>query len=278
MSVLEIPEYAYHADQIDPDRPSLSRSIIQTMVQKSPAHAKAAHPKLNPLWSREDKTAFDIGTVCHQLLLDGAAGVQVIGFDSWRTKAAKDARDDARAHGLVPLLDHEWEQVNVMMTAVRPQVEGLFDGGDTELTLAWDEHGVLLRARLDWISDDRRMVRDFKTSSNAEPFKFSRGSFFDYGYDLQDCLYRRGVRACFGVDADYELVVAEKDAPFEVIVFDSAPDARALADAKIDWALATWKTCLETGEWPGYPTRTHSVTLPPWAEDQWWARFQGVAA
>lgn len=278
MSVLEIPDYAYHSDQVGQDAPSLSRSVIQTMVQKSPAHARAEHPKLNPLWSREDKTAFDIGTVCHQLLLDGAAGVQVIPYDSWRTNAAKEARDEARAHGMIPLLEHEWEQVDAMMTAVRPRVEELFDGGDSELTLVWEDHGVLCRARLDWISDDRRMIRDFKTSSNAEPFRFSRGSFLDYGYDLQDALYRRAVRACFGVDADYELVVAEKDAPYEVVVFDSAPDTRALADAKIDWALATWKECLATGVWPGYSAHKLSVTLPPWAEDQWWARFQGVAA
>lgn len=279
MSVLELPDYAYHADLIDDTRPSLSRSIIQMMVQKSPAHARAAHPKLNPLWSREDKSAFDVGTVCHQLLLDGAAGVQVIAYDSWRTKAAKEAREDARAHGLVPLLEHEWEKVDAMMTAVSAKIgDDFFTGGDHELTLVWEESDVLCRARVDYLSHDRRVIRDFKTSSNAEPSRFSRGSFFDHGYDLQDAWYRRGVRACFGVDATFELVVAEKDAPYESIVFDSDPATLALANTKIDWALMTWRQCLETDEWPGYDTRTHSVTLPPWAEHQWWARFEGVAA
>lgn len=284
MSVLDLPAYAYHADMIDDDRPSLSRSVIQTMVQKSPAHARAEHPKLNPLWSREDKTAFDVGTVCHQLLLDGAAGVQVIAHDSWRTNAAKEARDDARAHGFVPLLEHEWEQVDAMMTAVREQLAQrhddppLFTDGSPEVTLAWEDSGVLCRARLDWLTADRRTVDDFKTSSDAEPFKFSRGSFYNHGYDLQAAWYRRGVRACFGTDPVFRLAVVEKQAPYQLIVFDAAPDVLALAEAKIEWALATWKTCLETGEWPGYPARTHSVTLPPWAEDQWWARFQGEAA
>lgn len=284
MSVLEIPAYSYHADLIDEGRPSLSRSVIQTMVQKSPAHAKAVHPKLNPLWQREDKTAFDVGTVCHELLLDGAAGVQVISYDSWRTNAAKEARDRARQHGLVPLLQHEWEQVDAMMTAVREQLAvrdddpPLFTNGDPELTLTWEEAGVLCRARLDWLAHDHATVDDFKTSSNAEPFKFSRGSFYDHGYDLQAAWYQRAVRACFGVDPVFRLAVVEKQPPFQVIVFDAAPDVLALANTKIDWALGTWKQCLETGEWPGYPTRTHSVTLPPWAEDQWWARFEGTAA
>lgn len=276
--VLDLTEYAYHADMVDPDRPSLSRSVIHAMVTKSPAHAWAAHPKLNPLWMPEEKKAFDVGTVCHQLLLDGVAGVQVLGFDSWRTNAAKQQAEDARAHGLVPLLQHEWDQVEQMMNVVRPRVGHLFEGGDTEVTLAWEDNGVLCRCRIDWISSDRTIVRDFKTSTDAEGHRFSRGSFFNYGYDIQDALYRRAVHAVFGTDAHYELVVAEKAAPFEVAVFDSAPDTLALANAKIDWALGVWAECLETGVWPGYDQRTHSVTLLPWMEEQWWARFAGEVA
>jgi len=284
MSVIEVPAYAYHSDQIDPDRPSLSRSIIQTMVQKSPAHARAEHPKLNPLWSREEKKSFDVGTVAHQLLLDGEAGVQIIQADNWKSPKTREKGEEARAHGFDPLLEHEWEQVDAMMTAVREQLDArdddpsLFTDGQPEVTLAWEENGVLCRARLDWLSTDRRTVDDFKTSSDAEPFKFSRGSFYNHGYDLQASWYRRGVRACFGTDPVFRLAVVEKQAPYQLIVFDAAPGVLALADAKIEWALGTWKTCLETGDWPGYPARTHSVTLPPWAEDQWWARFEGAAA
>lgn len=278
MSVLELSEYAYHADMVDADRPSLSRSVIQQMVHKSPAHARAAHPKLNPLWEPDEKKAFDVGKVCHQLLLDGTAGVQIIHADNWKSPKTREKAAEARAHGLVPLLEHEWEKVDAMMSAVRGQVGDLFDGGDSELSLVWEESGVLCRARIDWLSDDRRMIRDFKTSSDAEPVKFSKGSFLSYGYDLQDAWYRRGVRATFGTEPDYELVVAEKDAPYQCIVFDSAPDTLALANVMIDWALLKWKECLESGEWPGYPARTHSVTLPPWREEQWWARFQGAAA
>jgi len=279
MSVLELSEYAYHADMISNERPSLSRSIIQKLIQKSPAHAKTAHPRLNPLWEPETKKAFDVGTVCHQLLLDGAAGVQVIHADNWKSPKTREKGEEARAHGMIPLLEHEWESVQAMMTAVRSKIgDDYFSGGDHELTLAWEDDGVLCRARVDYLSADRRVIRDFKTSSNAEPFKFSRGSFFDHGYDLQDAWYRRGVRACFGVDATFELVVAEKDAPYESIVFDSDPATAALANEKIEWALAVWKRCLETGEWPGYDTRTHSVSPRPWDEEQWYRRTEAVAA
>lgn len=274
MSVLEIPEFAYHTDQIGDDRPSLSRSVIQKLIEKTPAHAKAAHPKLNPLHEVETKKAFDVGTVCHQLLLDGAAGVQVLAFDNWTTKASREARDQARAHGLIPLLEKDWAQVEAMMDAVREQLDGrgLFEDGDPELTLVWEERGVLCRARLDWLTDDRGGIHDFKSSTNPEPAKFSRGSFFDHGYDLQACWYRRGVRACFGADATFTLAVAEKEPPFQLIVFEPAPDVLELAERKIDWAIDVWRRCLETGEFPGYSTRTHYVNLPPWAEPQWFDR------
>lgn len=278
MTVVSATEFQYHQDQVGLPGVSVSRSILQTLIQKSPAHARAQHPRLNPEWRPEEKKAFDIGTVCHQLLLDGAAGVQVISYDSWRTNAAKEQAAEARAHDMVPLLEHEWEQVDAMMRAVRPQVGALFENGDTEVTLTWEDHGVLCRARLDWLSPDRTMIRDFKTSSDAEPSKFSKGSFLSYGYDLQDCWYRRAVKACFDVDADYELVVAEKDAPYECIVFDSAPDTLALAHRKLDWALDVWRRCLAEDVWPGYSARKHSVTLPAWAEAQWFDREAREAA
>ena len=284
MSVLDLTDHEYQYDLTGDDRPSASRSILHKLITKSPAHARACHPKLNPDWVREEKRAFDVGTVCHQLLLDGAAGVQVLRFDSWRTNAAKEQAAAARQHGLVPLLEHEWTLVDQAMSTIRERLADrsddppMFTDGEPEVALVWEEAGVLCRARLDWLSNDQRIVDDFKTASNAEPNAFSRKSFFDYGYDLQAAFYARGVRAVFGVDPTFRLLVLEKEPPFELIVFDAAPDVLELANAKIDWALSVWRDCLANDSWPGYPARTHSVTLPPWAEDQWWARFQGAAA
>jgi hypothetical protein len=285
VSVLDLTEYEYHADQVDNDRPSASRSILQIIDQKTPAHAKAAHPRLNPDWMPQQKKSFDVGHTAHELLLYGEANVAILGgYADWKKPKAREEAVLARSYGRIPLLQHEWDQVRSMMTAVREQIDArddeppLFTDGDHEVTLAWEENGVLCRARLDWLSADRRTVDDFKTSSNAEPFRFSRGSFFDYGYDLQAAFYQRAVRACFGVDPVFRLAVVEKEPPHSLIVFDAAPDVLELANAKLDWALGVWARCLDTGEWPGYPCRTHSVTLPPWAEEQWFKRFEGVAA
>lgn len=281
MSVLEIPEFAYHADDIDPDRPSLSRSVIHAMCSKSPAHGRAIHPKLNPTAEIETKREFDVGTVCHQLLLEGAAGVQVIAYDSWRTNAAKAQAAEARAHGLIPLLEHEWQKVDDMMTAVRPQLAAIdpvpFTDGAAEQTITWEHEGVLLRARPDWIRDDLSLVEDFKTASSAAPETWSKRAI-DYGYDLQAVLYRMGVQMATGAFPAYRCIVVEKQPPYLVTEFRFAPDALTLAHRKVMWAIDMWRRCLETGVWPGYAAETCWVTLEPWHEARWLDREARWAA
>jgi hypothetical protein len=119
--VLDVPADAYHDDTLT-DRPSLSASIAHVLVSRSPKHAWTAHPKLNPEFERTDEAKFDVGTLVHSLLLDQSREVAVIPADDWRTKAAKEARDEARAAGLVTLLERQWTEVEAMVLAVREQI------------------------------------------------------------------------------------------------------------------------------------------------------------
>src|SRR5690242_20841585 len=106
-----LPAEQYHADDIA-DRPSLSASIAHLLVNQTPWHAWAAHPKLNPHYERVERDIFDLGNVAHQLILEGdAERVAVIDCSDWRTKDAREQRDEARAEGKVPLLRKDWERV-----------------------------------------------------------------------------------------------------------------------------------------------------------------------
>jgi hypothetical protein len=108
---------AYHDDPCE--RPSLSASLCKILISQSPAHAKAAHPRLNPDYKRTDDDKFSVGTCAHSLLLEGEAGVAVVPYDDWRTNAAKELRDEARQYGRVPLLARDWDQVQAMCAATR---------------------------------------------------------------------------------------------------------------------------------------------------------------
>lgn len=284
MSVLDLPAYGYHADLTGDERPSLSASVIHELVSKSPAHARAKHPRLNPAAEVEVKHEWDIGTVAHQLLLEGDSVVEIVEADDWRTKAAREQRDLARQHGRVPLLAKDWQEVQRMTSALREQIDrlglapGLFQDGAAEQTLVWEEHGVLCRARLDWLRDDRLAIDDYKTAASASPEKWSRKSVFDHGHDIQAVLYQRAVRAVFGVDPQFRFVVVEKTPPYALAVYQLAPDTVELANRKIDWALNEWRRCLAADEWPAYPRRVCWVTLEPWHEPRWLDREARDAA
>ena len=282
--ILTIPAADYHADPAD--QPSLSATIANTLCASSPKHAWTQHPKLNPDYRRTDDDKFDLGTVAHSLLLEGEAAVRVVYADDWRTKEAKGLRDEARANGQTALLEKHWAAVQQMVAAVREQLDRvettppLFTDGLPEQTLLWQEAGVWCRARLDWLRDDFTACDDLKTTSaSANPERWQR-TLYGIGADLQAAFYLRGLRAVTGVDAEFRFVVVETYPPFALSVVSLAPSALALANEKVDYALATWRRCLETGVWPAYLPRVAHVEMPSWEEMRWLERDarEGAAA
>lgn len=273
--LLDIPADAYHRDDLGNEQPSLSSSIAHTLITQSPAHAKAAHPKLNPNYQREEKEVYDIGTAAHRLLLEGVAGCQVIEADDWRTKAAKEERDAARESGKLPLLAKHWDAVCAMVDATRAQLDRvecdppLFVDGKPEQTLVWEEDGVTCRARLDWLHDSGYCIDDFKTTSkSANPEAWSR-TLFNNGCDIQCAFYLRGLQQATGKHAQFRFVVQETFPPYALSVVSLAPDALELARSKVKYAIDLWRTCLERDEWPAYTPRIAYAEAPAWDLAKW---------
>lgn len=275
--ILTLSAEEYHADKVG-DRPSLSASIARILISESPAHAYAAHPKLNPAWAPIVDPKFDIGNTVHQLLLDEQARVEVIHYENWTTNDAKLCRDIARAAGKTPLLAKDWARATEIADAIREQVAGLevtpslLSDGLPEQTLVWEENGIACKARLDWLRDDRTAIDDIKTTSrSANPETWSR-TIFGLGYDVQASFYQRAVKAVTGADAEFRLLVVETAPPYALSVIGLSPAALALANDKVDWALATWARCLEANEWPAYAKQVAYADLPSWEETRWLQR------
>jgi len=282
--ILDATADDYHADNVA-DRLTLSASIAHTLCTKSPAHAKAEHPRLNPNWQRKEEERFDVGNACHSLLLQGIENVHIVHADSWRTKVAKEERDEARSYGRVPLLASQWDEVRRICDAFREQLpsfgltpEPLTDGA-AEQTLVWEEDGVLCRARVDWLHSDHRTVRDIKTTSkSAEPGSWSR-TLFSIGADIQQAFYSRGIQAVFGTFAvDWTFLVIETTPPYAMSAVSLAPDALAFANSKVDYALAVWKRCLELDRWDSYPTEIAFAEAPSYEVMRWLEREAQAAA
>jgi hypothetical protein len=276
MGIVDISAADYHADKVA-DAPSLSASVANILLNCSPLHAWHAHPRLNPDFVREDEDRFSVGTVAHALFLQGEDVAVVVDAADWRTKAAKEERDAARAAGQVPLLAHQWDAVRTMVDAIRVQVDRfpisppLFTNGKPERTLVWEEpSGVVGRARADWLHLDGSAIDDLKTTgASASPEAWSR-TMLGFGADVQQAWYQRGARALMlGDTPEFRFVAVETRPPHALTVFSLAPDALAAANAKVEYALMTWRQCLASGDWPGYPRRVCYIQSPAWAENQW---------
>jgi len=248
--------------------PSLSSSIAKLLLYRSPRHAWLAHPRLNPQYRPEESSRFDLGSAAHALLVEGADKMAVIEADDWRTKAAKEARDAARAEGKFPVLAYQWAAVKAMVevckTAIAdsPDLQGYsLDQGIPEHSIVWHEGATYMRARLDWVSTDRRVIYDYKTTENAEPEAFLR-QIFSLGYDVQGAFY---LRANQRPDTKYVLIVQEIEPPYAVSFIGLSPDVIELGKRKVERAIAIWRECMESGQWPGYPNRICYVEAPAWA-------------
>ena len=105
----------------------------------------------------EHKPQFDVGKAFHAKVLGDGAEVVVVAADSWRSTAARDARDAAYEAGSVPLLTAEAEVVEAMAAAVKAHDTAplLFAGGAAEVSAFWVDEttGVQCKARFDYLPD-----------------------------------------------------------------------------------------------------------------------------
>lgn len=265
-----IPDYDYHADPVEAG--SLSSTELRRLTD-SPArfHWHRTHPQ-------PPKDAFDFGRAAHLLVLGAGIEVAVIPYDSWRTNAAKDARDEARANFQTPILEADWQIVVAMADALRihPIAAALLDparGGKPEQTIAWRHRNeVWGRARVDWFpnltADGRPILTDYKTARDADTATFAR-AVASYGYHQQAAWYLDGVTAVTDVTRPaFLFVVQEKDAPYLVNVIELDETALRIGRTLNERAVDLFTACTHTGEWPGYGPDVELVSLPRWVESR----------
>lgn len=267
-----LPAEVYHADPAP--EPSLSRSTAKTALQRSWRHAWHSHPRLNPDAAATRRQDFDLGQAAHAALFRSGEAVEVIDADSYRTAAAKEARDRAYAQHRIPLLPHQHAAVTAMVEAAREQLHqiaeardcGVADGtGIAERTLIWQEPDqTWMRARADWMTADGAVIVDYKTTAgSAHPDPWSNSVAFDTGCDLQPPFYGRGVKALMGVERPaFRFIVQETEPPYALSWVGLSEYAMAQAETQVARAIEGWRRCRATGIWPGYPGVTCFIDPP----------------
>lgn len=242
-----------------------SSSVAHRVITQSPFHARYSQTA-----PRDDSGVADIGTIAHRILLEGHEdGIALIDADDWRTKAAKEARDTAYAEGKTPLLARKMEPIRDMVAAARKfvaqsEIAGCFDRGDAEVTLDWDDDGLPCKIRPDYLTDDWHLSLK-TTPGSANPASWIRRQLTPMGYDFGLEFYRRGLRANgIGEECQHRILVIEQEPPYGCSLIALAPSKRDIAERAVEQAIALWKRCKATGEYPCYSTQTHYAEATTW--------------
>lgn len=270
--------------------PAVSASILKAMVDECP-RAAWWQSHLNPALVRETSDEMDLGTLCHSMLLeDGPGKVLVIKPEDypakngnvpvgWTNGAIREARDEARANGFIPVLPGDMLAANAIVASAKGFIESLRKtepavwqafqpgGGDSELTVTWNEGEagcvVPCRIRSDRTSADRRLIVDLKfTGMSANPFAWKT----DY---TGAAFYRRGFGVAFDTQPEYLFLVTETNPPYLSSLVGVSPAGFEFGTAKAMTGLLMWQRCMESGIWPGYPTMASYQDVPVWQESQW---------
>ena len=280
---------AYHADP--GANPTLSSSIAKTILAQTPRHAWCAHPRLNPTFGPEEGSKFSLGSVVHEILLGRGAGFDVLEYDDYRTKDAKEKRDASWLAGRTPILEHQHVAAVAMADAVIsrirlvPECRPLFLGGPAargfvagrgERVLIWrDAGGPLCRAMVDWMGPTDAEIWDVKTTgAGLSDYAIGR-TVAALDYDLSAGFYLRGLNALLPHLAGrfkWRWIFIEDAEPFECRVVDADAAILALGDRKAALAIEKWRRCLDADLWPGYAPEVTRVACPPWNEARWMER------
>lgn len=268
----DLPEEAYHADPVPGG--SLSSTGARRLLPPScPARFKYERDHPTP-----PTDSMELGSAAHKLVLGVGAEIEVIDAENWRTKAAREAADEARDYGRIPLLPGDYAIVQAMAEALQRNDLARFllsreRGGYPEQSLFGvdPETGVCCRVRLDWMPDEnsqRPIIADYKTAESCHPEAFAR-SAARYGYHVQDVFYRRLYQLLTGRPVEFLFVVQEKHPPYLVNVCELTAPAVAAGDTLVRRALQRYRDCTESGVWPGYDGDTEDgiahIDLPRWA-------------
>ena len=281
-----LPMAQYLADPCA--EPSLSSGAAHRLITRSPAHVYAQHPRMGAQ-EQEDTAASDIGSIVHDLLLGGEGKICVIDPADYRSKPTKDnpegsipvgwtnnaireARDTARTNGLVPILASQMAGARAMAAAARAfiatsELAGVLDEGEGESTMIWQEGETWFRARPDWMNWQKKVMLHFKTTdTSANPEPFIRGVMANYGYDMALAFYRRGFEALHGQDDQWQHVILaqEQRDPYACSLIGLSPVMMALADDKVERAVAIWRKCMNSRKWPAYSGSIHYAEPTAW--------------
>lgn len=236
----------YQSRRLTPTK-ALSYSGIKILLEKTPADY-IAPPK-------ERTKAMSIGAIVHKLSLGKGDKFEICPFDDYKTKAAREWRDDCLSDGKIPIKNDEYNDAKTMADVIIDRVKRALNGAnyETEVPFFWKEGKTWFSGMMDIWCEELNTVLDPKTTANVHSFD---REITKYGYHIQSALYRRGldaIRPEFAGRHQFKFLPVSTDAPFISRCVSISEGWRTGAEMDIDHAKVIFERCMTTDTWPGYP-------------------------
>lgn len=196
-------------------------------------------------------SSMSLGTAVHSLVLDENPKVfsaQSLGFDAFRSNAAKAARDHELNSGGIALPNADYDAANRMAEAVKnhPVVkEHNLVGGKHEQSFYTTMDGIDIRFRPDIMTVDETdksiVVADLKTVQDVVLYGGFEKAFEDYQYAYQAALYSMGVQDRFNMSQLPRFIFIAVDKNLTVGVYEVSRNTMNLGISMVRESVARIK-------------------------------------
>lgn len=250
--------------------PSCSKTTILKMITGSPREARHFHPAIGGHRGSNSSRA-DLGTLAHAALLGPDDRLVEVDAPDWRTKTARDAKNEAYLDGKVPVLSKELGRAKAMAEIAANRFKETLGCDISEATkessILWQEDGVWCRARPDAITKDRKWIIDYKTASTAHPLAWAKRTVVSGGYDIQNAHYLAAAEAAFGPDdhRKFGFLIQDIEEPHECAFVTLSHEYIQLAQEKRAFALELWKAACNAG----HDKMIVEIEPPKWEHLNW---------
>ena len=255
--------------------PSFTASLANAVSNFTLRHAALLHPRVNPAQQDKPSWQMSLGTAVHAALLEGKDVIGVVDAADFRTKKAREERDEIIKAGMIPLLTADAAKVQKVMD----RHDGVFGGCEIEKTFLFRRDGAWFRSKLDAFDED--YIFDLKTT--IMPIKqWKRRAMWDYAMQIgfyslafelahDDCIkdfelvpYSRG----------FKFVVIEMFEPYSMSII--TPDDSAIRECRrLAWRAMQWwidyhdELCMgKIDSLPEYLSDFSACAMPAWKVDE----------
>jgi len=249
----------------------LSRSMLREMAwPRTPAHFKARY--IDKVCGAEETTpAMELGTLTHRVILEPETCADAFHVKPDGMKfSTKDGIAWRDAHQDRPIIttDQSAAMLGMRESVLAHSIARKFiERSKRESNVFADAKEIRLKARLDLLPDSGNALADLKTCESADDIGFSK-SIDSYAYHYQAAFY---LDVCNLAGRDFSqwiFIAVEKTPPYLCVVYNLDPMAIEYGRTLYRRDLQAYRSCVESGIWPGYSPELSIISLPQYRQKE----------